>query len=126
MSENSFNPYVGLRPFRDDENLLFFGRDEQTLELLQRLHTNRFVAVVGSSGSGKSSLIRAGLIPSLKGGYLVENSSQWLIAIMKPGQNPVYNLAETLLHQIDPKIESSEIQAFVKRIKKKEFLLFWI
>ncbi len=119
MSENSFNPYVGLRPFRDDENLLFFGRDEQTLELLQRLHANRFVAVVGSSGSGKSSLIRAGLIPALKGGFLVENSSNWLIAIMKPGQNPVYNLATTILNQIDPKIETSEIQAFVIRIKKE-------
>jgi len=119
MSGNSFNPYVGLRPFRDDENLLFFGRDEQTLELLQRLHANRFVAVVGSSGSGKSSLIRAGLIPALKGGFLVENSSNWLIAIMKPGQNPVYNLAATILHQINPEIETSEIQDFVLRIKKE-------
>lgn len=119
MSNNSFNPYVGLRPFTDDENLLFFGRDEQTLGLLQRLHSNRFVAVVGSSGSGKSSLIRAGLIPALKGGFLVENSSQWLVAIMKPGQNPMYNLAETIIHQIDPKIETEEIQALVKRIKKE-------
>ncbi|WP_051285124.1 hypothetical protein [Aequorivita capsosiphonis] len=119
MSDNFFNPYVGLRPFRDDENLLFFGRDEQTLELLQRLHTNRFVAVVGSSGSGKSSLIRAGLIPALKGGYLVENSSQWLIAIMKPGQNPMFNLAETILLQINPNVEDPEIQAFVIRIKKQ-------
>lgn len=119
MSNTSFNPYVGLRPFRDDENLLFFGRDEQTLELLQRLHSNRFVAVVGSSGSGKSSLIRAGLIPALKGGYLVENSSEWLIAIMKPGQNPMFNLAETILLQINPKIEDSEIQDFIIRIKKE-------
>lgn len=119
MSDNLFNPYVGLRPFRGDENLLFFGRDEQTLELLQRLHSNRFVAVVGSSGSGKSSLIRAGLIPALKGGYLVENSSQWLIAIMKPGQNPMFNLAETIFLQINPKIEDSEIRDFVIRIKKE-------
>lgn len=119
MSENSFNPYVGLRPFRDDENLLFFGRDEQTLELLQRLHHNRFVAVDGSSGSGKSFLIRAGLIPALKGGYLVENSSEWFIAIMKPGQNPMYNLAATILNLINPKTETSEISAFVLRIKKE-------
>ena len=119
MSQLSFNPYVGLRPFRDDENLLFFGRDEQTLEILQRLHSNRFVAVVGSSGSGKSSLIRAGLIPALKGGYLVENSNTWLVAIMKPGQNPMYNLAATLLQQINPKTESEAIQEFVIRIKKE-------
>ncbi len=119
MSQLAFNPYVGLRPFKDDENLLFFGRDEQTLEILQRLHNNRFVAVVGSSGSGKSSLIRAGLIPALKGGYLVENSNNWLIAIMKPGQNPMYNLAATILHQINPKIESEAIQDLVTRIKKE-------
>ena len=119
MSSDSFNPYVGLRPFRDDENLLFFGRDEQTLELLQRLHHNRFVAVVGSSGSGKSSLIRAGLIPALKGGYLVENSSEWFIAIMKPGQNPMYNLAATILNLIEPKTTTPEIIAFVLRIKKE-------
>ncbi|MDN3723570.1 hypothetical protein QRD02_04190 [Aequorivita sp. SDUM287046] len=119
MSDSFFNPYVGLRPFQEEENLLFFGRDEQTLELLQRLHANRFVAVVGSSGSGKSSLIRAGLIPALKGGFLVENSSQWLIAIMKPGQNPVYNLAATILNQIDPNITTAQIQAFVIRIKKE-------
>ncbi|MEM0516901.1 nSTAND1 domain-containing NTPase [Aequorivita flava] len=119
MSDKSFNPYVGLRPFTEEENLLFFGRDEQTLELLQRLHSNRFVAVVGSSGSGKSSLIRAGLIPALKGGFLVENSSQWLVAVMKPGQNPMYNLAETILRQINYNIEAPEIQALVKRIKKE-------
>ena len=59
------NPFVGLRPFESDESLLFFGRQQQTLELLQRLHENHFVAVVGSSGSGKSSLIRAGLIPAV-------------------------------------------------------------
>ncbi len=119
MSEVSFNPYVGLRPFRDDENLLFFGRDQQTLELLQRLHYNRFVAVVGSSGSGKSSLIRAGLIPALKGGFLVENSSQWLIGIMKPGQDPMYNLAGTILTQVDPHTPRAEIAAFVTRLKKE-------
>ena len=119
MSHSTFNPYVGLRPFQEDENLLFFGRDDQTLELLQRLHANRFVAVVGSSGSGKSSLIRAGLIPALKGGFLVENSSQWLIAVMKPGQNPVYNLAATILNQINPKVETPEIQEFVVQIKKE-------
>jgi excinuclease UvrABC ATPase subunit len=64
-SQNFPNPFVGLRPFENDESLLFFGRQAQTLELLQRLHNHHFVAVVGSSGSGKSSLIRAGLIPAL-------------------------------------------------------------
>ena len=58
MMEDTMNPYVGLRPFETDEDLLFFGRDKQTLELLQRLHNHPFLAVVGGSGSGKSSLIQ--------------------------------------------------------------------
>ena len=77
------NPFVGLRPFRTEESLLFFGRNEQTVELLQQLHKTRFLAVVGSSGCGKSSLIRAGLIPKLKAGFLIEDRDRWLTATMK-------------------------------------------
>ena len=50
------NPFPGLRPFQSDEEHLFFGRENQTLELLQILRDNRFVGVIGTSGSGKSSL----------------------------------------------------------------------
>ena len=120
MSANIPNPYVGLRPFEMEEDLLFFGRDKQVLELLQRLHTHPFLAVVGGSGSGKSSLIRAGLIPALKGGYLVEDSSKWKIAVMKPGQNPMYNFAEALLRQVDPNVSSDQINKFLTQLKKKE------
>jgi hypothetical protein len=59
------NPYPGHRPFDTGEGHLFFGRDQQVLDLLDRLARNRFVAVLGLSGSGKSSLVRAGLIPAL-------------------------------------------------------------
>ena len=61
------NPFPGLRPFRQDEDYLFFGREEQTMELLQSLGSNRFVAVVDTSGSGKSSLVRCGLLSELLG-----------------------------------------------------------
>src|SRR5262245_12906978 len=91
------NPFVGLRPFRSDEGLLFFGRREQTLELLQQLQQSRFLSVVGSSGCGKSSLIRAGLIPNLEAGFLVEQRDQWRIATAKPGDAPVDNLAYSLI-----------------------------
>jgi energy-coupling factor transporter ATP-binding protein EcfA2 len=90
-------PFVGLRPFNDDEALLFFGRHEQTIELLQQLHRTHFVAIVGSSGCGKSSLVRAGLIPKLKAGFLVEDCDRWLVASMKPGKDPLAALAESLL-----------------------------
>lgn len=119
MKVETTNPYVGLRPFDVDESLLFFGRNDQTLELLQRLHQHHFVAVVGSSGCGKSSLLRAGLIPALKAGYLVDDSDNWFIAIMKPGQNPLYNLAESILLQINPQTDSDAVSALVKNIEEE-------
>ena len=119
MTTPNGNPYVGLRPFDSSESLLFFGRNEQTLELLQRLHQFQFVAVVGSSGCGKSSLLRAGLIPALKAGYLVEDSDQWLIAIMKPGQSPLYNLAEFLLRLVQPGEFLKEPFEIVEKIKEE-------
>ncbi len=58
MSQTPFpkNPFVGLRPFESEESLLFFGREDQTVELLQRLHHHGFVAVVGSSGTSAPKL----------------------------------------------------------------------
>ena len=102
-------PFVGLRPFNSDEALLFFGRHEQTIELLRQLHDTHFVALVGSSGCGKSSLVRAGLIPRLKAGFLVEEREKWLIATMKPGDAPLKNLA-TALHTNLSQTDHSALQ----------------
>jgi tetratricopeptide (TPR) repeat protein len=90
------NPFPGLRPFGVEEAHLFFGRDGQSDELLRRLRENRFVAVVGTSGSGKSSLVRAGLIASLYGGLLRAAGSFWRVAIFRPGGDPIGNLARAL------------------------------
>ena len=119
MRTDNTNPYVGLRPYDVDESILFFGRNEQTFELLQRLHQHHFVAVVGSSGCGKSSLLRAGLIPALKAGYLVDDSDHWFIAIMKPGQSPLYNLAEAILLLINPATDAVTVAAIVQKIKEE-------
>jgi hypothetical protein len=91
------NPFVGLRPYDAGDSLLFFGRQQQAAELLQRLHNVRFVAVVGSSGCGKSSLVRAGLIPKLEAGFLLDDRDVWHIGRMKPGDAPIDNLAAALL-----------------------------
>ena len=90
------NPFPGLRPFEMEENYLFFGRDRQVDALLKKLGEQHFVAVVGTSGSGKSSLVRAGLLPSLYGGFMVSAGSTWRVAIMRPGSSPIRNLAEAL------------------------------
>ncbi len=66
----SFNPFPGLRPFEPDEDHLFFGREKEIDELLRRLRATRFLQVVGASGSGKSSLVRSGLIPALHSGFM--------------------------------------------------------
>ena len=78
-------PYPGLRAFETHEGYLFYGREQQTQELLDRLAHHRFLAVVGSSGSGKSSLVRAGLVPALQRGFLTAATSRWRVAIMRPG-----------------------------------------
>ena len=91
------NPFPGLRPFETDEYRLFFGREGQSDALLTRLQRSRFLAVVGTSGSGKSSLIRAGLMPALLGGMMEGAGAGWRIAVMRPGGDPIGNLAKELV-----------------------------
>src|SRR5947209_293258 len=93
---HSSNPFPGLRPFEATETHLFFGRDGQSEELLRRLKRTHFLAVVGTSGSGKSSLVRAGLLPALQGGLMSSAGSDWRIAILRPGNDPIGNLARAL------------------------------
>ncbi len=90
------NPFPGLRPFETDEYGLFFGREGQSDALIERLQRSHFLAVVGTSGSGKSSLVRAGLLPALRGGMMAGAGSGWRIAIMRPGSDPIGNLASAL------------------------------
>jgi len=96
MSSVAINPFPGLRSFDYQEHHLFFGREKHINDLLQKLDIHHFVAVVGSSGSGKSSLIRAGLLPAIHNGRLIGSGADWLIASMKPGNTPLKNLAEAL------------------------------
>jgi tetratricopeptide (TPR) repeat protein len=92
----SFNPFPGLRAFEPDEDHLFFGREKEIDDLLRRLRTTRFLTVIGSSGSGKSSLVRSGLIPALESGLMARAGSNWRIATLRPGADPIGNLAAAL------------------------------
>jgi WD40 repeat protein len=93
--ETPDNPFPGLRPFQFYESHLFFGRDGLSEELLDKLSQTRFLAVIGTSGSGKSSLVRAGLLPALCGGFM-EAGSDWRVAVLRPGNNPICELAQAL------------------------------
>ncbi|HUY36301.1 MAG TPA: PDZ domain-containing protein [Pirellulales bacterium] len=97
LTQSLTNPFPGLRPFRSDEHHLFFGREDQTAALVQLLRENRFLAVVGTSGSGKSSLVRAGMIAELHGGTMTRAGSTWEVMILRPGGNPIENLARALV-----------------------------
>ncbi len=98
-NERFNNPFPGLRPFESNEDHLFFGRDGQSDELLRRLRRSRFLAVLGTSGSGKSSLVRAGMLPSLFGGLMTQAGSDWRVALFRPGHDPIGNLAAALASQ---------------------------
>ncbi|MHC4821560.1 MAG: nSTAND1 domain-containing NTPase, partial [Planctomycetota bacterium] len=93
----TFNPFPGLRSFRIDEKYLFFGRENHTAELLRRLRETRFLGVVGTSGSGKSSLVKAGVLPELHKGTMTRAGSSWEVAVMRPGGSPMTNLALALI-----------------------------
>lgn len=95
-SKTLSNPFPGLRPFEADEEHLFFGREQEIDELLHRLRTTRFLLVVGSSGTGKSSLVRSGLIPALQSGFMLKAGSNWRIVVCRPGDNPIGNLAAAM------------------------------
>ena len=89
------NPYQGLAAFQPEDAARFFGRDELVSRLLEKLSFNRVLVLGGASGSGKSSLIRAGLIPRLASGML-KGSDRWPIALFTPRTNPIEELAYQL------------------------------
>jgi WD40 repeat protein/class 3 adenylate cyclase len=96
------NPYKGLRAFDEADADHFFGREELVEQLVKRLGTTRFLAVVGPSGSGKSSVVRAGLLPAIRRG-VIPSSETWRIADMFPGGRPLDGLEAGLLRAVpDP------------------------
>lgn len=107
-NQNIFNPFPGLRPFKVEESHLFFGREGQSEEILKKLSDEKFVAVIGASGSGKSSLIYCGLVPTLYGGFIGEAKSKWNIIATRPGNSPIENLSNAILEKLGEKDEDEE------------------
>ena len=102
-------PFKGLQPFSEEDADIFFGREAIVSDLLGRLSQgNHFLAVVGASGSGKSSLVKAGILPYLRRGKRLEDgtmppigSDRWPVHIITPGTNPLEALATTLTQKAD-------------------------
>lgn len=103
------SPYKGLQQFDEVDADHFLGREALTATLAGRLSHDRFLAVIGASGSGKSSVVRAGLIPALRRGKPLADgalppagSDRWLIRVMTPTANPLDALAAALLPDGEP------------------------
>lgn len=113
-------PYKGLAYFdyRGDDPKYFFGRTALTDQLIEKVRTSNFVAVLGASGSGKSSVVRAGLLYQLSQGQRLSGSEHWPIRIFRPGEHPFYNLASAFvdsgLSDVDRAIQLTTIAETIR------------
>ena len=115
-------PYRGLSFFDVDHAPHFFGREALTewlIEEIKPVSSNRFLAIVGASGSGKSSLARAGLLYALKNGDIPE-SNNWPQVILFPGENPLENLAYELANKGILENNLNAIEDFIKNAASNE------
>jgi hypothetical protein len=111
-------PYPGLRPFERHESILFFGRDNCVDAMVETLQNRRFLAVLGASGSGKSSLVRTGLFEALEAGLAHRAGSQWVIAdIRHPGATPFRELARALFAAIGEVPDDDAVEALRDQLR---------
>ncbi len=103
------NPFPGSRPFVSSEDKFFFGREGAVSELVETLQANRFVALVGASASGKTSLIQSGLIPAL----LSDIRKEWIPVSIRPGARPLLSLIRGFQQVFPQKISDREVGAFL-------------
>lgn len=88
-----FCPYRGLSPFDEAHADYFFGREDLTTQLIEKVRSNQFCALIGASSSGKTSLLRAGLIHHLSQGDRILGSENWQVKLINPTQHPIKGLA---------------------------------
>ncbi len=121
-------PYLGLTSFRESDAQFFFGRENLVDDLLDRVQRSNFVVITGPSGSGKSSLARAGLFYALENNQ-IEKSKHWILATMQPENDPIEQLAMAMERAtgsmkfgdgirakglVDPKILQRQIELHLK------------
>ncbi|HUF54704.1 MAG TPA: TIR domain-containing protein [Dehalococcoidia bacterium] len=106
-------PYRDLQPFREEDADFFYGREAFTQTLAETVSRQTFVAVVGPSGSGKSSVVHAGLVPRLRA---ARDGNVWEVATLVPGERPLSALAAALIGLLEPDL--SERLAQIGRVAK--------
>ena len=132
------SPFPGLATFEEQDSEFFFGREAQVKQLLDKLRPgavsddrandrHRFLAVVGASGSGKSSLVRAGLIPAIKSGAFLD-SATWPILVFRPaqvGHDPLHNLCYSLTNAFPEIGRSQDLAALIDQLRHDHRQLNW-
>lgn len=98
LADEKLNPFPGLRPFAPSERNLFFGREEESAGIAGKLLRNRFVAITGTTGCGKTSLVRCGLIPLIEH-HASETGEKWGFIEMQPGKDSPGELSSILARQ---------------------------
>src|SRR5688572_20130756 len=128
--EGIANPFRGLLPFEEEHAALFFGRDREIRDVAVRLEHRRLLAVTGVSGSGKSSLVMAGVIPMLRAGLIPKLGTKLHVAIIKPRGGPVFQLGQELSVVLGRKVTAETLTRTtyglvdaVKPLPKDESLL---
>ena len=102
------NPYKGLRAFTDEDRADFFGREALVAKLVDALRDSRFLAIIGPSGSGKSSVAMAGLLPALEHDGAILDSTEWVyLQPIVPGANPLDALRRALAHALPHKSQTA-------------------
>lgn len=93
---NKTIPFPGLRPYKESESDIFFSREREVEDALSILKRYKLVTICGESGTGKSSLIHAGILPKLRKGFMGQSGKDWVICDFRPGISPIENLSYAL------------------------------
>ena len=118
--------FIGLKPYQKEDTIFFYGREKEVEGLLQILQKDRLVTLIGATGTGKSSLINAGLIPRLENGFLAQAGKQWTICKLRPGISPIENLAYSLTSEgsltLEGKANTEDFNDYFQKLKDLDSL----
>ena len=124
--DNLISPFPGIRPYTKKEAENFYGREREVEDVLSILKRYKLVTICGKSGSGKSSLIEAGILPKLQKGFLGQAGKEWVICDFRPGISPLENLSYALsdsgVMYLKSKSKTTDHQNYKNKIEEKRDL----